>query len=220
MKKQTTAPDWSFWGNLPEVRIWQAVALSLNTDPALLDMPGGFDPDRCQNLPTGFIERLTVACSNLNPPSMYERYTPPFLRMVGLEDFGVWADNLPHPWDLPPPFPPIPTSETIVDESIESPDEESLSSSKHSKATGEFCDSLAKLISEIDSRARNRKIDFQSESMPGRKVDFQELADKWDAELKHTKRTFSDYIKGICTFRRGARETNFYRNLFPELFTE
>lgn len=220
MSNEPRPPDWCYWGNLPEVEVWQAVALSLNTDPASLDMPGGFDPERCKNLPAGFIERLSIACGSLRPPSMYERYTPPFLRVVGLEDFGVWADNLPHPWDLPPQFPPTPTSATVEDESIESPDEESLSSSKLSKATSEFCNSLDKLIAEIESRANIGKINFQRESMPGRKIDFQELADKWDAELKHTKRTFSDYIKGTCTFRRGARQTSFYRDLFPELFTK
>lgn len=219
MNKELTAPDWSYWGNLPEVQIWQAVALSLNVDPESLNTPpGGFHPDFCNNRPEGFIRRLNIACGSLPPPSMYERYTPQFQRIVGLEDFGIWAENLPHPWDLPPQFPPIPTSATIEDGSIEPPDDETIS--KHSKASREFCASLDKLISEVDSRAKKGNINFQRGSMPGRKIDFQELADRWDAELKHTKRTFSDYIKGICTFRRGARETSFYRDLFPELFTK
>lgn len=107
MNKKTTAPDWSYWGNRPDAQIWQAVALSLNTDPTSLDMFGGFDPSRCNNLPEGFIQRLDIACSNLPPPSMHELYTPPFQRIVWLDDFGVWAKNLPYPWKLPDEFPPL-----------------------------------------------------------------------------------------------------------------
>lgn len=109
MNKQTTAPDWSFWGNLPDVMIWQAVALSLNTDPASLDMPGGFDPDRCKNLPDGFKPRLSVACGNQMQlgvcRSMTEKYHAPCQLTVNLRRFGLWAASLPYPWELPNGFP-------------------------------------------------------------------------------------------------------------------
>lgn len=85
-----------------------------------------------------------------------------------------------------------------------------------SKAPKAFCDALEVLLCEIESLSRNKGIDFQRGSMPGRKIDFQELANKFDAELRHTERTFSDYIKGICSFQKGARESDFYRKLFPD----
>jgi hypothetical protein len=54
--------------------------------------------------------------------------------------------------------------------------------------------------------------------MPGRKVDFQAVADKFDSALEFAPRTFDDYLDGLCSFKRGARESNFYAELFPEYF--
>ena len=87
-----------------------------------------------------------------------------------------------------------------------------------SKAPATFVDSLNKLIAEIDLRAQKSGRQFDKSAMPGRKVDFQELANNWDSDLKYAERTFSDYLKGVCQFTRGARESDFYRQLFPECF--
>ncbi|HLO61717.1 MAG TPA: hypothetical protein VK165_02005 [Azonexus sp.] len=120
MNNEQTAPDWSYWGNLPYVEIWQAVALSLNIDPANLGMPGGFDPSRCSTPPKGFIQRLDIACRNLPPPSMQERYTPPSHRTVWLDDFGAWATNLPYPWNLPDEFPRLESEQVCPDDKAQS----------------------------------------------------------------------------------------------------
>ena len=93
------------------------------------------------------------------------------------------------------------------------------SSLKKSKARPAFRAALIALLGEIDKRAKARGLDFSPTAMPGRKVDFKALADAYDAELRGLAvATFDDYLIGMCTFRRGARETDFYRRLFPEAF--
>ncbi len=90
---------------------------------------------------------------------------------------------------------------------------------KKGKAPPAFRAALLDLLAEIDKRAKTRELDFSPAAMPGRKVDFKALADAYDAELGGLSlATFDDYLIGICTFRRGARETDFYRCLFPEAF--
>jgi len=88
---------------------------------------------------------------------------------------------------------------------------------KH-KAPLLFRAALQDLLDEVSKRAKASKVAFDATSMLGRKQDFQELANRYSAELRHTPRTFDDYLEGFCTFRRGARETDFYRELFPDLF--
>lgn len=90
---------------------------------------------------------------------------------------------------------------------------------KKSKAPVAFRTALRDLLVEVDKRAKNQGLDFSPAAMPGRKVDFQALANAYDAELRGlAAATFDDYLIGICTFCRGARETDFYRRLFPEAF--
>ncbi len=90
---------------------------------------------------------------------------------------------------------------------------------KKSKAPATFRAALRDLLAEIDERAKAQGLDFSPAAMPGRKVDFKALADAYDAELGGLAiATFDDYLVGMCSFRRGARETDFYRRLFPEAF--
>jgi hypothetical protein len=93
------------------------------------------------------------------------------------------------------------------------------SSLKKAKAPAAFRAALLDLLAEIGRRAEAQGLHFSPAVMPSRKVDFKALADAYDAELRGLAlATFDDYLIGICTFRRGARETDFYRRLFPEAF--
>lgn len=90
---------------------------------------------------------------------------------------------------------------------------------RKSKAPTAFRDAMTLLLAEISRRAKAQGIAFDSSAMPGRKVDFKAMADGYDMEFSSlTLRTFDDYLDGLCSFKRGARETDFYRNLFPECF--
>jgi hypothetical protein len=89
---------------------------------------------------------------------------------------------------------------------------------KKSTTPAAFRSALENLLVEIERRASAQSLAFDRFTMPARKCDFQALADKYDPILEHTPRSFSDYLKGLCTFGRGARETDFYSRLFPEYF--
>ncbi len=89
---------------------------------------------------------------------------------------------------------------------------------KKSKAPVSFRVTLGRLLDEIETRAAKQQLPFDRNALPGRKVDLQALADKFDPVLEHTPRTFDDYLDGLCAFKRGARQTDFYTRLFPEFF--
>lgn len=111
-------PDWDFWLHMPEVRLWQAVALSMNIDPDLLKghpqawMGGpGAGPifkensfsSQAQKDTFGKCLRLLVA--NL---SVKNGFSPGTLSMdnphnhgVRLSEFAAWAPTV--GWnDIPP----------------------------------------------------------------------------------------------------------------------
>lgn len=90
---------------------------------------------------------------------------------------------------------------------------------KKSKAPPPFRAALLDLLAEVGRRAEAQGLNFSPAAMPGRKMDFKALADAYDVELRGLAlATFDDYLIGLCTFHRGARETDFYRRLFPEAF--
>ena len=89
---------------------------------------------------------------------------------------------------------------------------------KQKKASpAEFCIAIEELLNEISTRAIKKGLQFSRLEMPGRKIDLQEIANKLDPRLKFTKTTFETYLKGLCRFKKGARETDFYRALFHDL---
>ncbi len=89
---------------------------------------------------------------------------------------------------------------------------------RKSKAPATFRIALERLLAEIERRAVAQRVLFDRKAMPGLKVDFQAVADKFDSALDRKPRTFDDYLDGLCAFKRGARQTDFYRTLFPEYF--
>ena len=89
---------------------------------------------------------------------------------------------------------------------------------RKSKAPVNFCGALERLLAEIERRAKKQRVLFDRQAMQGRKIDLQAVADKLDPALECKPRTFDDYLDGLCAFKRGARETDFYQKLFPEYF--
>lgn len=86
------------------------------------------------------------------------------------------------------------------------------------KAPDTFVAALIRLIVEISKRAAERGMPFDVTAMPGTKSDFRALAEKFDDYLEKSPSTFNDYLAGLLRFKQGARETAFYRELFPEFF--
>lgn len=119
----------------------------------------------------------------------------------------VMAEDLPK---LPEEVAPAPTTEESVTDK----------KSPISKAPNTFVSALIQLLVEIGRRAASADppIPFNPLAMPGVKADLQELADKFDLDLKHPPSTFNTYIKGLITFKSGAQPTEFYKTLFSDLF--
>ena len=60
--------------------------------------------------------------------------------------------------------------------------------------------------------------EFNPASMPGRKQDFHELCRQLNKPMfSIALDTFNDYLAGICKFKPGARETNYYARLTLQL---
>ena len=85
------------------------------------------------------------------------------------------------------------------------------------KAPDAFVAALIRLLVDIAVRAAKNDMPFDVTAMPGTKQNLQELAEKIDPEFKHTPKTFDDYLAGLCQFKQGAKSTDFYIKLFPEL---
>lgn len=60
--------------------------------------------------------------------------------------------------------------------------------------------------------------DFSPDAMPGMKADFFELCRAWNPDFRYVVQdTFNDYLPGLCKFGRGARATDFYREIAPRI---
>jgi hypothetical protein len=95
-----TPPDWSLWKFLPSLRLWQAVALSLNLEP---DAHSGAE---AKTLPDDFHKRLRIAKANLEAMSIdrtvADNHAPISGLPVRVEDFVTWAHAI--GWSLPAEF--------------------------------------------------------------------------------------------------------------------
>ena len=127
MSDEGAGPDWSLWGNLPEVELWQACALSLNIEPdgmrfsrnAWMAGPGDHPPiferetfrDATQQAEFGKRLRLVIA----HRPNR-THFSPGTIHMsqshrhgVRLPEFAAWAKgiSLSLPDDFPGPSFPL-----------------------------------------------------------------------------------------------------------------
>lgn len=111
-----TPPDWSFWLHMPEVRLWQAVALSMSIDPdSLKHHPQGWmvgpgsgpiftnDSFSSSEQQIIFDKRLRLLVAN---KSVNNGFSPGTLSMdhpaynsVRLSEFSPWAQSI--GWDIP-----------------------------------------------------------------------------------------------------------------------
>jgi hypothetical protein len=110
-------------------------------------------------------------------------------------------------------FPSPPSGETQPSSPL-APDNEA-----RPKAPTIFIAALIRLLVEISKRAAKNGRPFDVNEMPGTKADFREVAIRFDSKFIKAPSTIGDYLDGLLWFKRGARATTFYRELFPELFT-
>jgi hypothetical protein len=101
-------PDWKFWSAMPEVELWQAVALSLDLDPDAIDPDSiGYESQQLDKhgwrgdtpLPketlVEFSKRLRLLYGNLVSKGSFSRFEKeffdPHLSKVRLNEFAVWC---------------------------------------------------------------------------------------------------------------------------------
>lgn len=107
-------PDWSEWGLMPKVELWQAVALSMNLEPhalrkdvhtPLLGFGSFFKPN---SFPSSAIERefekrLRILGANLEYSKQFSdaivNYGELRLSIVALPEFSAWAVSV--GWEIP-----------------------------------------------------------------------------------------------------------------------
>lgn len=81
-----------------------------------------------------------------------------------------------------------------------------------------FVAEFIEFLKLIKFRADEKGLNFDSEEMPGRKKDLHAIARNYSSEFRLAESTFDDYLKGLCKFKKGARESNFYSELLPECY--
>ena len=109
-------PDWDFWLNMPEVKLWQAVALSMNIDPDSLKHSGtawmagpgkwsiftndSFSSSEQQII---FDKRLRLLVANKSVKNGFSPGTlsmdDPAYHSVRQSEFSPWAQSI--GWDIP-----------------------------------------------------------------------------------------------------------------------
>ncbi|MCA1601443.1 MAG: hypothetical protein LC776_07325, partial [Acidobacteria bacterium] len=101
--KAYPTPNWKKWRLIPEPRLWQCVALSLDIDPDSIEIDPVFGRDPI--FPRRFRElrdRIDIAREGLRGPlhsTQIDIYNPLRSR-VSLHQFAVWAHRI--GWELPP----------------------------------------------------------------------------------------------------------------------
>lgn len=106
-------PDWELWGEMRRLRLWQAVALTLDINPGPPDMtPAAAEkmrrPGELQRLGRDFERRLAIAQSNFSstgplvPLEMHQGVLQDPCAMVSMDNFLTFVRGLRNPWSLPP----------------------------------------------------------------------------------------------------------------------
>lgn len=112
-KRPAPAANWDVWANMPKAKLWQAVALSLDSEPPdELGRSTGYGPAFDRKLaesifPDEFSDRLKVAQGNVSMDGPLHPLQLGVLNdpnaPVNLAEFGAWAVLL--GWTLPERFP-------------------------------------------------------------------------------------------------------------------
>ena len=212
-KQRLPRPNWDFYLKNRNATLHDAIALSLNVSPARID---GLAAERTAKVGIFFRNRLRAARLEMPVDCAIEvveegRENDGSDWIVDLKSFVTFA--LARGWGR--------KLEKFQLLGAESPFTNSVKNDvKELKAPVAFVAALIQVLVAIASRAATDGKKFNVQEMPGQKRDFYELARKFDKEFSSTDATLSTYMKNLCQFKQGARQTDFYRDLFPETFCD
>lgn len=92
-----------------------------------------------------------------------------------------------------------------------------ITKTEKDKTPIKFIEALNRTLNEISKRCQKQNKKFNKNEMPGMKANLMALMVILEEETCDTSlNTFSGYIKGKCQFLQGARDSYFYKELFPE----
>ena len=98
---RNTPAQWQKWFHVPKIRLWEAVALTLNTDPDSIRFRSSALPYPPPTGPKEFLDRLVVAERNLDHAlrdAVLEQEDDDRWSFISLARFAVWARDI---WPLP-----------------------------------------------------------------------------------------------------------------------
>lgn len=99
---ESRVPKWRIWANIPKVRVWEAIALSLGIEPTGVTQHKTRGADRWLTEPQEFKDRINVATQNAGGAlaivecGRSERVDS----LIRLDQFCDWAMSI--GWSLPP----------------------------------------------------------------------------------------------------------------------
>lgn len=148
-------PVWRYWLNLAEVPLEDAICLSLNVEPSILQQLDEeyLSADRAEMLKTfrpHFIARRDAARTHIRAsalPARYDQFKK--AHMVRLPDFRLWGEGLPAPFTFPEEFPKPPPAPKSV--AIEAP-AKNESSPRNENANLRIIAAMLALLRDQDGR--------------------------------------------------------------------
>jgi len=152
--REPKEPDWDFWTGLPEVKLWQAVALSMNLEPERME----FDTDSRGSRPVFeswsfrneddagiFDKRYRLLVAATSDPDEFRPATLnmsiPYLCSVSLLDFARWATSV----SLFDPVPPRLAALVATAPATESPSDRRARRLARFRALGGILDSADRM---------------------------------------------------------------------------
>lgn len=203
--------EMSFYLDLPSWNLEEATALWLDLNPLIVLLakanPSSWEGAFFPTLWADFNIRLDQArrATFINDLPHQTKNDEIYVRP---EDFLRWAMK---EWEWPLCRDLIPLCEKYK----AADDEAQLAVIKPSKVSSKKAE-----ISSILDRLLVADPNFNRQAMPGRKVDFHELCKKLDQQRSMfyvSIATFDEYLHGLCAFKPGARQTDYYEQLLPKL---
>ncbi len=211
--RSSTLPKWSFYGKMSQMKLSEAVALSLNWSPKKIRFAFGNN----RSLKTAYRSRLGMARREATPSGKIKvaekgRNNDGSDWIIDIRSFVTLAEQ--YDWTVPVQFRTLgqhPISKTRAKQKTK----------RHRHPPEQFVHNLQKVLLLIAAKAVEKGEPFDQRSMHGKKRDFWMFAYKSCAGINIKFSSFDTYIHGICSFKRGRNPApDYYLNLFDGSFPE
>ncbi len=217
-----TPPNWGRWLYVPSLELGNAIALTLDIDPACLS-------SRKHLIPDDFKTRLVVAIEHLRPRGMLSEFAGEARQdsiVVTLQAVAKLANFC--RWTLPPEFPkpelvPARTDAEPMQEEAQHLDTGIATISPASRPVQKrLRDFVREAVDQVAVFCDQNEIAFDRKSMPGDAGDLLWLLGKLHPDkFKDMKaKPFQAHYQGVCSWPRPAGHQEGARSLYLRAFPE